>query len=201
MPLARPGDPYVSAKGQVLLPNGNPEDALPRADSVLGAPIARNVVSTERRTINELPTEPKTQTVINVILVYQLLGMTDNEISHMVHVPIEDIKKIKHLNEYQETFDILFHQFISVNSNSLQSKIASFASDALENVMKLANDSEHDLVKLKANTDLLDRSGLHHETLFGKNAKEDTFESLKIVIQDGNDDERMKVDISLDGKR
>lgn len=201
MPLARAGDPYVTDKGQVLLPGPSPEDALPRADSVLGAPIARNLISTERRTVKELPADVRTQTVINAVMVYQLLGMTDNEISHITGVSISDIVKIKHLNEYQETFDILFHQFISVNSNSLQSKIASFAGEALDHVMVIARESKHDLAKLKANQDILDRAGLHPETLFGKNKQEDGFESLKIVIQDGADKEGMSVDINLDRKR
>lgn len=196
MPLAKPGDPYVTERGQVLLPDDAPDDAIPRFET-LGAPIAKNIISTERRTIKELPADPRVQTVINAVLVYQLLGMTDNEISHITHVSMEDIQRLKKLNEYQETFDILFHQFISVNSTSLQSKIASFAGEALDNVMHIAGNSKHEIAKLKANQDILDRAGLHPETLFGKNKPEDGFESLKIVIQDGKDDEGMKVDINL----
>lgn len=197
MPLARPGDPYVTDKGQVLLPGNNPMDALPRADSTLGAPVARSIVSKQRRTVKDLPAvEPTTQTAINAVLVYKLLGMTDNEISFITHIPIGDISRLCHLDAYQETFEILFHEMISVNSTSLQSKIASFASDALDNVMDIAKTSKHDLAKLKANQDILDRSGLHPETLFGKNKSEDGFDSLKIVIQDG-EDERTKVNIDL----
>jgi hypothetical protein len=200
MPLAKPGDPYVSETGQILLPGDHPTDAIPR-NATLGAPVAKNVVSTERRTIKELPSDPRTQTVINAVLVYQLLGMTDNEISHITTLTIEDIQRLKQLHEYQETFDILFHQFISVNSTSLQSKIASFAGEALDNMINIAGHSKHEMAKLKANQDILDRAGLHPETLFGKNKQDDGFESLKIVIQDGKDDERMKVDINLDRRK
>lgn len=197
MPLARPGDPYVTDKGQVLLPGSSPEDALPHANSVLGAPVARSIVSKQRRTVKDLPSpDANTQTAINAILVYQLLGMTDNEISFITHITVADITRIRNIEAYQETFEILFHEFISVNSNSLQSKIASFAGDALDNVMDIARDSKHDLAKLKANQDILDRAGLHPETLFGKNKTEDGFDSLKIVIQDG-DDKETKVDIDL----
>jgi len=197
MPLARPGDPYVTDKGQVLLPGDNPENALPHANSVLGAPIARNIVSKQRRTVKELPSgDPNTQTAINAVIVYQLLGMTDNEMSFITHIAVEDIQKIRRLEAYQETFEILFHEMIGVNTNSLQAKIASFASDALDNVMYIAENSEHQLAKLKANQDILDRAGLHPETLFGKNKQEDGFDSLKIVISDSKD-EQTKVDIDL----
>lgn len=198
--LARPGDPYVTDKGEVVLDGeGGAMNALPRADMVLGAPLARNIIPKNRATIADLPAEPKLQTAINVILIYQLLGMSENEISHIVHIPLEDIQRIKHHIAFQETFDILFHEMVNVNSNSLQAKIAAFAGDALDNVMKIASKEELDTAKLKANQDILDRSGLHPEHLFGKNKDEDGFDSLKIVIQNDEDNE-MKVDIDLKRK-
>lgn len=194
--LARPGDPYVSDKGEVFLEDGNPMNALPRADSVLGAPLAKNIIPKSRKTLADLPAEKNVQTAINCIIVYQLLGLSENEIAHTLHIPIEDVKRVKSHIGFQETFDILFHEFININSTSLQSKIASFAGTALDNVMEIASTSKHDLAKLKANQDLLDRSGLHPEHLFGKFKDDDGFDSLKIVIQDG-DDKEMKVDVDL----
>lgn len=199
--LARPGDPYVSDKGDVILDGDRtPMDALPRADSVLGAPIAKHVVPKAHNTIADLPAEQNLQTAVNAILVYHLLGLSDNEIGHILHIPLEDVKRVKSHIAYQETFDTLFHEMININSNSLQSKIAAFAGDALENVMGIATNSKHDLAKLKANQDLLDRSGLHPEHLFGKHKEDDGFDSLKIVIQDGEDKDT-KVNINLNRRK
>jgi hypothetical protein len=195
--LARPGDPYVTDKGDVMLEGeGQPMNALPRADSVLGAPLAKHIVPKSRRNVADLPAPGKLQTAINVVLIYQLLGLSENEIAHLVDTSIADIQKIKSHIAYQETFDALFHEFISVNSNSLQSKIAAFAGDALDNVMDIAKSSKHEMAKLKANQDILDRSGLHPEHLFGKNKEEDGFDSLKIVVQSGEDKE-MSVDVDI----
>lgn len=195
--LARPGDPYVSDKGEVILDGeGSAMNALPRADSVLGAPLARNIIPKNRATIADLPAEANLQTAINCVIVYQLLGLSENETSHLLHIPLADVQRIKHHIAYQETFDILFHEFINTNSNSLQAKIASFAGDALQNVMHIAAHSKHEVAKLKANQDILDRSGLHPEHLFGKHKEDDGFDSLKIVIQDGEDKD-MKIDVDI----
>lgn len=198
MPLAKPGDPYVNDRGHVLLPKkGDQMDAIPRAETVFGAPVAKNIQSTERRTVKDLPaSNTKLQTAINVVIVYQLLGLTDNEISYITSIPLEDMPRIKNDPAYQETFDILFGQMISVNTNSLQSKIAHYAGEALDNVINIAGNSKHEMAKLKANQDILDRAGLHPETLFGKNKQDDGFDSLKIVIQT-DDDKETKVDVDL----
>lgn len=198
--LARPGDPYVTDKGDVVLDGETGAmNALPRADMVLGAPLAKNIVPKNRTTIADMPAEAKLQTAINCVIVYQLLGLSENEISHIIHVPLEDIKRIKNHIAFQETFDILFHEMVNVNSNSLQSKIAAFAGDALNNVMTIARESKHEIAKLKANQDILDRSGLHPEHLFGKHKTDEGFDSLKIVIQDG-EDQKMNVDIDIKRK-
>jgi hypothetical protein len=195
MTLAKPNDPYITDKGEVITTNGL-MDAISDGDVSLGAPAARKLVSTQRRTIKDLPSDPKSQTAINAVLVFQMLGMTDNEISHITHISHDDLVRLKHLPAYQETFDILFHEMININSHSLQAKIASFAGDALANVMKIATESKQDMARLKANTDMLDRAGLHPETLFGKNKQDDGFDSLKIVIQNG-EDKTHQVDIDI----
>jgi len=200
MPLARPGDPYVTDKGDVVLPDKMLQgDVLPRA-MTLGPSPAKSHLSKQRRSIKDLPADPKLQTAINAVIVYHLLGMTDNEISSVTSIPLEDVLRVKNDIAYQETYEVLFHEFVSVNSNSLQSKIAAYAGDALDNVIKIAENSKHDLAKLKANQDLLDRAGLHPETLFGKNKQDDGFDALKIVITDGRDDEPTKVDINVTRK-
>lgn len=180
MPLADPGDPFVTTKGEVIL-----SEQAPIEDIVIGPPKASNVRSSVRRSMTDLPADPKSQTAINVVLMYSLLGLTENEIAFAIGAPLDDVKRLRLLPTYQETFDMLFDEMITINSSSMQAKIAAFAPKALENMMHIANKAENENAKMKANADLMDRAGLHHETLFGKNSIDDGFGSLKIVIQDG----------------
>lgn len=194
MSLAKPGDPYVTERGQVILR----EDAFDKPDTTIGPARAKTLTSSVRRSVRDLPTEGKMQTAIIVVLSYSILGLSENEIAHVSGASIEDVQRVKQLDAYQETFEMIFAELLSINSSSMRAKIAAFAPSALEGVMHLAANSKHDLTKLKANQDILDRSGLHPEALFGKNASDNAIESLNIVFQDGDDRD---VNISVNMKK
>lgn len=196
MPLAKPGDPYVSTKGEVVL--SDKTDGAPRIE--IGPPRVANYQSSARRSIKDFPTTSINQRAINVVLVYSLLGMTENEIAHDLGTPLESIRQLRTSPAFQETFEMLFEEMISVSSNSMQAKIAAFAPKALENMMNLASEAENENAKVKANQDLMDRAGLHHETLYGKNSADDAFGSLKIVISDA-EESKTTIDVNIGKKR
>lgn len=199
MALAKPGDPLVGM-GTMLTPDTE-DDAPPDQPSV-AIPNLRKLVVKSRLSLQDLPADTKTQSVVNAVLVYHLLGMTDNEIALALGVGIIDVQQVKALPAYQETFELLFGEIISANSNSLQARIAQYAGDAVENVMNLAKQKDFEkvppIVILKANQDILDRSGLNHETLFGKNADKGEENTLRVVVTSGNEN---KVDVNVNFKR
>lgn len=193
MALAQPGDPYIDNKGNVVQPRTTKTDVRPmRLATNTSVPIASAYQAHTRRSIKELFAEPQTQSVINAVLMYTLLGMTPNEISHLLDTSVVDVQHIIALPAYQETFEALFREMISANSNSLQARISAYAANAVENVMDLAsveNDDEHvpAIVKLKANQDILDRSGLSTDALFGKGSQDDANNTLQIQIVEAAD--------------
>ena len=194
MGLARPGDPYVTTNGKVLADDGGEITALPSVDA-LGPSSARGHVSSRRRSLDDLPTDPKTQTAIAVVLFYSLVGLTDTEIAFTVGIKTTEIAQLKKLDAYQETYEMLFWEMIHANGKSLVAKIAAKAPGALDNLFELADNAENENAKLKANQDILDRSGLHPETLFGNKAG-DSVDGLKIVVKRA-DDEKTEVDINF----
>lgn len=172
-------------------------------DFAITVPDAKTYVPKTRRSGRELPAEPQTQTVTNAVLVYKLLGMSNNEMAHVLGTAIKDIEHIVALPAFQETFELLFNEILSANSNSLQARISSYANRAVENVMELADykpatevvmDEETGeevhkvgdykvppIVVLKANQDILDRSGLNPDTLFGR-SNQDNGNTLQIEV-------------------
>jgi hypothetical protein len=137
----------------------------------------------------------------------------------MLGITTTEIDQIKNMPAYQETFEILFKELLSVNSTSLQARIASYAGRAIDNVMDLAEEKkvEQDLydasgdkvvgvgeylippiVKLKANQDILDRSGMAAEQLFGNQDQDQN--TLEIVVTSKKDQQTdVKINIGRKG--
>lgn len=211
MRFAPPGDPLVVGMNKMLVPDGSE----PR-DYSLTVPILSKYVPKVRRSGKELPADGQTQTVINAVLVYKLLGMTANEMSHCLGTTIEQIEHVMNLPAFQETFELLFSEILSVNSGSLQARIASYAGNAAEKVMELSSyrpqpkvrkDEEGNevteegdwkvppIVVLKASQDILDRTGLSADTLFGK-GNQDTGNTLQIEVI-SEQDSKTQVNIKM----
>lgn len=201
MALPRPGDPFVTRQGKILSgkEEGKELSTMPRDggdDIIASAGIAKKHIPSMRRSITELPaSDAKTQTAIVVVLFYALFGLTDNEIAATVGIGIPDVKKLKSLDAYQETYDLLFWEMIHANGQSMVARIAKFAPTALNSIMEVAEKGENENAKYKAAADILDRSGLNHEHLFGKTSNDD-MGSLKIVIK-SEDEDKTEVKINL----
>lgn len=206
MSLAQPGDPYIDNKGNVVQPKKTKQDVRPmRLATSTSVPVAAAYQSTARRSVKELFAEPKTQTVLNAVLLYSLLGLTPNEIAFILDTDVRDVHHIIDLPAYQETFEAMFREIISANSNSLQARISAYAANAVENVMDLASVENDDesvpaIVKLKANQDILDRSGLSTDALFGKGSQEDSSNTLQIQIVEAADS-HTNININVGKKR
>jgi len=195
----------------MLEPNGKKEP-----DYALTVPIVSKMVIKAHRSIRDLGSEPHTQTVMNAVLMYQLLGVGINETAHILGTSIREVEAIMAMSAYQETFEMLFTELLSASSNSLQARIRSYAGRALDNIVAIADtkpirvveaqddgeDFVHDhydvppLVILKANQDLLDRSGMNAEQLYADTTKSDA-PGLEIIISTG---EEQKTNIKINPK-
>lgn len=197
MALADPDDPYVTARGKLIIKNEKQEEAIKNKDRFV--PVIRRMTILNKRSLGELPSaDLPTQTAIMAILGYQLIGLTANEISHALKIPLDEIQNIQFSTDYQNTFELIFGELINVNSNSIKAKIADFAASAVDNIITLANEADKDIVKLKANQDILDRAGFAAENLYGESTADEA-DILKIVMES---DSGVQTKVTLDlGKR
>lgn len=195
--LAKPGDPYCTPRGEVKVP----EKQIDKFEELtLSAPIVRSMHINTKRNPNELPSNDlNTQTAINAILMYHLLGLTQNEIAHILRLDLTTIQNIMMGSDFQMTFEMLFNEIISTNSTSLQATLARHAHSAINQLVHLHKNAESEMVQLKASQDIADRAGLSTDTLYGKSSggEEDT---LKIVIQDADDQPKTNISINLKRK-
>lgn len=195
MDLARPGDPYMTARGEMVVKNEEEVDTLTREDSFV--PIIRKMNIRNKRSVGDLPASDRSQqTAINAILGYQLLGLTYIEIAEVLKLDPNTVQNLQHSAEYQTTFEEIFNELLSTHSNSLRARIAAFATEGVDNMVELARTAKKEVVKFKANEDLLNRAGLNAEQLYGSTNGDDG-DALKIVIEDGGSGNTTKVEVDL----
>ncbi len=199
--LAKPGDPYVDPRGEVKVDQSvKPPSQIP--ETTLLTPIARSMKISSRRNMNEMPSSDSgTQTAINAILMYHLLGLTQNEIAFMLKLDVIVVQNLMFGSDFQTTFELLFNEIINVNSNSLQATISKYAHSAVEQIAHLHKNAKTEMVQLKASQDLADRAGLDAEVLHSKNSSQDE-QGFKVVILEEEDHRgKTSIEISVKGKR
>lgn len=197
--LAKPGDPYVTERGRIELEDKDPESSTREMSIVV--PVARRMKISSQRNMNEMPsTDPGTQTAINAIMVYYLLGLTHNEIAHMIRIDVVTVQNIIESSDFQATFEMVFNELISINSTSLQATIGKYAHTAIDKLTGLMTHAKSEMVQFKAAQDIADRAGLDPEALFGKNASQED-QGFKVTILEEDSSKRTEVEINIKGRR
>ena len=155
--LARPGDPYVTARGKVVLPESNPaglEDARPMTVN------AAEFRAKRKRSAKELPAPPAIMNGVGAVMVYTFMGLGDNEICGILKISASDLKKVRLHSAYSETFESVVGELVNSNSDLLTSRIAAYAHGALDQVAYISKNGKNEGNKLRASTDILDRAGV-----------------------------------------
>lgn len=191
-PLAKPGDPLVTSRGVSLMPDRRPDADEEEFEDV---PISLNTFKpTKQRTLSELPAGIREFRGIACVLVLTLLGVGDREIADGLGISIGNLKDIRAHQGYDECMGMVVEELINVNSSNLAARIAAMSQKALGHVFDIAQFAKKDETKLKANTDLLDRSGAGVKEMNAKRGLTDR--SLRIVMIDDDDGNRT-VDITV----
>lgn len=151
-------EPLVLADGTKI----NPVDGGVVTDEVLvevpnTEQLQREVVAARRR-ISDLPVPPAQMNTISVILSYTLFGISDEDISAVLLLPLENVQAVKSSDVFAE----LQHTFVK---NIIDSDLADVRGMFVEKSKVAANkmfdlmESESETMRSIAAKDVLDRSG------------------------------------------
>jgi len=198
--LADPDDPLVTADGEVYS-SGNKEAELTTEVVEIVVP-AKKLTASMQRTIRDFPAAtPNEQTIVNVVMVFHLLGMNENEMSHHLGVSIQHVQQIKESPAFQETYDLLFQEVLENNRTSAVAKINAAASRAVDKMIELVTDEEAPaIVQMKASENVMNRAGLSEDKLHGKHRTDDSDQVLHIVIDDGERNAGPSININFGNK-
>lgn len=165
--LPHPDDPYVNGTGSMVAPKGvDLGEYASSVREVMPRLVAFQAVKERKR--DQLPAQdPKEQVAISAVLALRLMGFDPVDIADFFGVTFGKIDEILKSPEAQTSYEMLFFNLINHKAASLQGRISSYADKAISAVVGLMEgDKVRQDVKLKAAQDILDRSGLNHETFF-----------------------------------
>jgi hypothetical protein len=158
--LARVGDPLVTSQGDVIAPE-KVENAKEISPGIVKGTIDPELYRPlKRRTVKELPAEPKVLNPIGVVFMYTIMGIGDREIADILHCTSAEVVSIRKHSAYADFFNGVLGEFINANSDLLTSRIASYAQTAVQTVGELAKEGKKEETRLRASVDILDRAGV-----------------------------------------
>lgn len=198
--LARPGDPLVTKNGLLLQPDlprsaktfdnlPAPVGSPPKSNTSINATAFR---STKRKNIKDLPAPTNIINGCAAVFMYTILGVGDREIADTLGITTMQLDELRQHSAYIECFQTVIDELISSNSDAIQARIASYATKAVDNIFKIAEHSDEDSLRLRANQDIADRAGVGAKQLAER--KVATQSTLRIMVID----EEKSVSVDLD---
>jgi len=151
-------EPLVLADGTRI----NPENGIPIPSEVLievpnTEDIKREIVASRKR-ISDLPVPPNQMNTISVVLSYTLFGISEEDISYTLPMPLEQVQSIKNSDAYRELQDIFVENIIESDLSDVRGMFVQKSRSAAD-VMFGLMESENEATRGSAAKDILDRSG------------------------------------------
>lgn len=181
-PLAKWGDPYVKPDGTIVPPDGSTDMSLPKMD-------AKEYKAHRKRTVKDLPAPVPTLNGIACVFMYTTLGLGDREIADTLKITTKQLKELRAHPAYAECFEAVTSEFISINSDMINARIAAYSHDALTEIAKTALQGKEERNRLRGSMYLMNAGGYgdktNHAASVGKN-------DLRIVIIGKDQDVRIE---------
>jgi hypothetical protein len=185
--LAKWGDPYVRPDGTIIPPdkiNGGVDTDLPKVNMKEYRP-------TRRRTLKDLPAPVNTLNGIACVFMYTTLGLGEREIADTLKITVKQLKELKNHAAYAECFEAVTSEFININSELINARIAAYSHDALTEIATIALNGKDERNRLRGSTYLMGAGGYGDKKTNGVAvAKND----LRIVII-GKGDQEISVEM------
>lgn len=148
------------ADGSVVLPDGTVRKA--HREKVIEVPtntIAQQIVTNANKRIAELPTLPSHMNTLNVVLVYSLWGLVDDDIAMATGLSKAQVARIRAHEAYATLQRDIVQSILKSDQEDIRNAITQHSREALDTQVELMRDSDDDKVRFAASNSLLDRAG------------------------------------------
>ncbi len=151
-------EPLVLADGTLINPeNGTvvPNEVLVEVPNT--ADIKREIVASRKR-ISDLPVPPNQMNTISVILSYSLFGITDEDISLVLSIPLDQIQTIKSSDAFSSLQEAFVKNIVEQDLSDVRGMFVQKSRRAADTMFNLL-ESESEATRGSAAKDILDRAG------------------------------------------
>ena len=151
-------EPLVLADGTLINPeNGTvvPNEVLVEVPNT--ADIKREIVASRKR-ISDLPVPPNQMNTISVILSYSLFGITDEDISLVLSIPLDQIQTIKSSDAFSSLQEAFVKNIVEQDLSDVRGMFVQKSRRAADTMFDLL-ESESEATRGSAAKDILDRAG------------------------------------------
>jgi hypothetical protein len=184
-PLAQWGDPLVTPDGTAIPPDrikGGVDETLPKLD-------VKEYKPRRKRTVKDLPAPVATVNAVACVFMYTTLGLGDREVADTLKITVKQLKEIREHPAYAECFEAITAEFININSDMINARIAAYSHDALTEIANIALDGKDEKNRLRGSTYLMNAGGYGDKSNTGNAAARN---DLRIVIIGKDQDVRIE---------
>tara|TARA_R100001082_G_scaffold79814_1_gene47106 strand:- start:7733 stop:8335 length:603 start_codon:yes stop_codon:yes gene_type:complete len=155
-------EPLVLADGTKINPiDGNVVTDI--SEAVIEVPNTQDIkreITASRKRVSDLPVPPEQMNTISVILSYSLFGISDDDISNVISLPLDQIEKIKKSDAYEELQSQLIKNIVESDLSDVRGMFVQQSHGAAQVMFSAMNNEEHGIVtRMAAAKDVLDRAG------------------------------------------
>ena len=155
-------EPLVLADGTKINPiDGNVVTDI--SEAVIEVPNTQDIkreITASRKRVSDLPVPPEQMNTISVILSYSLFGISDDDISNVISLPLDQIEKIKKSDAYEELQSQLVKNIVESDLSDVRGMFVQQSHGAAQVMFSAMNNEEHGIVtRMAAAKDVLDRAG------------------------------------------
>jgi len=156
--LVQGTEPLVLADGTKI----DPEDGCVVTDEILVAvpnteEIKREIVASRKR-ISDLPVPPSQMNTISVVMSYSLFGITDEDISNTLLIPLKQLQAVKSSDVYAGLQKQLLKNIVESDMSDVRGLFVQKSRTAADVMFNLMG-SESETTRGSAAKDVLDRAG------------------------------------------
>ena len=114
---------------------------------------------------------------------------SDREIADTLNISVKQLKDVRGHPAYAECFEAITSEFISINSDLINARIAAYSHDALTEIANIALNGKEEKNRLRGSTYLMNAGGYGDKTNMGNSV---TKNDLRIVIIGKDQDVRIE---------